>query len=147
VPGGVGHLYVWYDCSYDGGGMSAAEFGLQVTGGLFFMGFTPWNGVVNTGSGTNLQLKVDGCPTGALCAGDISLFSFGAGSVCIVSSTSGLRVTMDCSSPTPTAWPLQAIGWDSLAPPACYEVLCSPVVAVEPPCETQNWGAVKSLYR
>ncbi|MFN8176388.1 MAG: hypothetical protein U0167_00515 [bacterium] len=141
ASGGLGHLYLWYACSL-GGGMSAADLGLQATG-VVFAGFSPLNGFLNAGSGTNLLLAVGGCPAGPLVAGDITVFYFGgAGSMCIVNSNNNIRVTVDCTSPTPSAWDIKAVGWDALATPACHEVLCAPT-AVEP----QSWGGVKSLYR
>ena len=74
-----------------------------------------------------------------------TVFYFGGpGSLCVVNSNNGIRVTVDCASPTPAAWSLHAIGWDALTAPACADPvpLCGPV-AVEP----QSWGQVKSLYR
>ena len=141
--GGLAHLYLWYYCNA-GGGMSAADFGLAATG-VVFAGFSTLNGFLNAGSGTNLLLAVGGCPTGPIAAGDITVFYFGGpGSMCIVNSINNIRVTVDCTSPTPSAWDLHANGWDALTAPACYEV--GPGCggdAVEP----HNWGGVKSLYR
>ncbi|MFN8178319.1 MAG: FlgD immunoglobulin-like domain containing protein [bacterium] len=124
AAGGLGHLYLWYMCSV-GGGMSAADFGLQSTG-VIFAGFSPLSGFLNAGSGSNLLLAVGGCPTGPVVAGDITVFYFGgAGSMCIVNSTNNIRVTVDCESPSPLAWNLHAVGWDALGTPSCSEPLCS----------------------
>jgi hypothetical protein len=142
LPGGLAHLYLWYLCS-DNGGMSAADFGIAAVGGMAYAGFAPLNGFLNAGNQNNLLLAVGGCPTGNMVAGDLTIIWFGsAAGVCIVPSNTGLRVTVDCTNPTPSAWPLNAIGWDALGPPACSETLCPPV-AVEP----ENWGSIKSLYR
>ncbi|MFN8176389.1 MAG: hypothetical protein U0167_00520 [bacterium] len=141
TPGVLGHLYLWYACSI-GGGMSAADFGLQANG-VIFAGFSPLNGFLNAGSGQNILIAVGGCPPGPIAAGDITVFYLGgAGSMCVVNSINNIRVTVDCTSPTPRAWDLKAVGWDALGTPACNESLCSPT-AVEP----QSWGGVKSLYR
>ncbi|MFN8176384.1 MAG: hypothetical protein U0167_00495 [bacterium] len=139
---GLGHLYLWYFCS-QGGGMSAADFGLAATG-VVFAGFSTLNGFLNAGSGTNLLLAVGGCPSGMVVAGDIAVLYFGgAGSLCIVNSINDIRVTVDCTSPTPSAWDIHATGWNALTPPACSEILDCRPDAVEP----YHWGAIKSLYR
>ena len=141
TAGVLGHLYLWYFCNSPMG-MSAADMGLAATG-VVFAGFSPINGFLNAGSGTNLLLAVGGCPDGPIAAGDITVFYFGgAGSMCLVNSVNNIRVTVDCQSPLPVAWDVKAVGWDALAAPACAEQLCT-VTAVEP----QNWGSIKSLYR
>src|SRR6185436_13417038 len=114
IPGGLAHIYLWYHCS-DNGGMSAADFGIAAVGGMAYAGFAPLNGFLNAGSQTNLLLAVGGCPVGPVVAGDLTIIWFGsAAGVCIVPSNTGLRVTVDCVSPTPSAWPLLAVGWDAL---------------------------------
>jgi len=142
AAGGLAHLYLWYYCSYSG--MSAADFGLQATG-VTFVAFSTMNGFLNAGSGTNLLLAVGGCPLGPVVAGDITvLYSGGAGSVCIVNSINGIRVVVDCTAPTPSAWDLGAAGWNALAAPDCEDPWPWCLIdAVEP----HHWGAIKSLYR
>ncbi|MFN8176385.1 MAG: hypothetical protein U0167_00500 [bacterium] len=143
AAGGLAHLYLWYYCSYDGG-MAAADFGLRATG-VTFAGFSTMNGFLNAGSGTNLLLAVGGCPLGPVVAGDISVFYFGgAGSVCIVDSINDIRVVVDCTAPTPSAWNLAAVGWDAVALPGCEDPWpwCW-TDAIEP----HHWGAIKGLYR
>ncbi|MFN8176386.1 MAG: hypothetical protein U0167_00505 [bacterium] len=141
ASGGLGHLYLWYYCN-GVGGMSAADFGLAATG-VVFAGFSTLNGFLNAGSGPNLLLAVGGCPWGPIVAGDITVFYFGGpGSLCIVNSINDIRVTVDCTSPTPSAWDIRARGWDALTPPLCSEYVC-PGDAVD----SHHWGAIKSLYR
>ncbi|MFN8176387.1 MAG: hypothetical protein U0167_00510 [bacterium] len=140
VPGSLGHLYLWYFC---GPGMSAADFGLAATG-VVFAGFSTLNGFLNAGSGTNLLLAVGGCPNGPIAAGDITAFyAGGPAHMCIVNSINNIRVTVDCTAPTPAAWDIHADGWDALTAPACREApLCGEYVT-----EPHDWGAIKSLYR
>ena len=139
VPGGLAHLYLWYQCS-DQGGMSAADFGIAAVGGIAYAGFTPLNGFLNAGNQTNLLLAVGGCPTGPVVAGDLTIIWFAsAANVCIVPSNTGLRVTVDCVAPAPSAWPLTAVGWDALGPPNCVENLCTNVHCWCWYCDT-TWG-------
>ncbi|MFN8176383.1 MAG: hypothetical protein U0167_00490 [bacterium] len=140
--GGLAHLYLWYACNVPDG-MSAADLGLQATG-VVFAGFSPLNGFLNAGSGTNLLLAVGGCPNGPIAAGDITVFYFGGpASLCIVNSINNIRVTVDCTSPTPSAWDIRATGWDALVRPSCDELACVIGTASAP----RDWGAIKSLYR
>ena len=118
VAVGVASLYLWYECNLDDG-MSTAEFGVQYSGNIIPLAFNAMNGFANAGTATNLLLYVGGCPAAPIVAGQLLvLYNGGPASACIVPSIAGGRNTVDC---TPAAWPIRAVGWDALSPPACND--------------------------
>lgn len=141
VTGGPQTLYLWLNCATPEG-MTAAEFDLQLPGGVVNFGFNPQNGFLNAGTSGSLMLAVGACPTGPVIAGSWNVFNSIAGDYCLVASGgSGQLTTVDCDVVTPTAWPVTQRGYGTGGVAACTQDLC--VVSVEP----TTWGQLKTLYR
>lgn len=84
-------VYLWTTCS---SGISALEAGLETE--LIVGGFTPMNGVLNIGSGTDVMLGIPGCPTGELVLGYWTVWD-APGTLCLGPSTShGLYGAVQC---------------------------------------------------
>lgn len=141
VTGAPQSLYLWLQCAAPEG-MSAAEFDLQLPGGVLNFGFNTQNGFLNAGGSGNLLLAVGACPAGPVIAGSWTVFNTAAGDYCLVASAgSGTIATVDCNIVTPGVWPITQRGYSTSGAAACTEGLC--VISVEP----TTWGGVKSLYR
>jgi hypothetical protein len=138
---GFTSLYLWFNCGTEGAG--GAEFNVATTGGNIGVSFTGVAGVLNATAYPWLSLGLGGCRVAPFLAGSIGYLNNGdpTATVCLVNSGGGIRVTVDCATPVPAAWPMAAVGWGASAP-ACVEELC-PVVSVD----DSSWGSIKSLYR
>ena len=138
-------LYLWLQCSPDGG-MSAAEFDLTIPAGVSNFGFTPALNFLNAGGPSDLLLAAGGCPEGPVLAGSWNLFGPAsvAGDYCLVPSVrSAQRVTVDCNAIGPQPWPITFKGFNASGGVAA----CTDVVLCTSPVTATSWGAVKALYR
>ncbi len=128
-------LYLWLACT-ETEGWAAAEMRIEnQIADLTIFAFTPLNGVLSAGTFPDLLLAVGGCPTGSTLAGYLTCFSPGGGTgdVCIVPSSNGNRLTVDCDVPTPGLHPIETSGFGAGAAPSCADFpLCTHV---------HSWGA------
>jgi hypothetical protein len=70
LPGPSAELFLWLGCVADWhlGGWTAAEFGVEATGGDI-LSFEPLNGVSNLGTPTEMELYAPGCRADPFLAG------------------------------------------------------------------------------
>jgi len=98
----TGNLYLWFYCSEEQTGLSAAEFDVvELQGGGPPIAFNPAPGFLNAGTASQILLAAGGCPTGPALAG---AFVVGADALvpdielCLVPSASrGRNTSLSCS--------------------------------------------------
>jgi hypothetical protein len=143
---GFVNVYLWYQCTNDLNGLSAAEFAVLDGGaGALTWTFTPMSGFLNIGTYPDLLLAVGGCPMVATVAGLVQFVDFGGVGVDVCfqpSVLSSKNVSVNCG-------PLVEFPNDYVG---CASNGATPCVSPEDLCETvsvegSSWGAVKSLYR
>jgi hypothetical protein len=134
--GGILNLYLWLQCAPDGGA-AAFEAGISGPAGAV-LAFNVLNGFLNAGNATNLLLATP-CNSGPVTAGSWLCLSL-PGEFCLVPSTGGKNVSVDCV--VFAEHNNGSIGFgNSGAPALCAETLCATAV------EESSWGEIKGLYR
>ncbi|MEZ5066049.1 MAG: hypothetical protein R3B81_15055 [bacterium] len=144
-PGGERTLYLWMYCRYpeNAPGIGGASISLDIFGATA-LSFDPRPGVTNSGSASDLDLSVEGCPTGAHLMGALRIDTPSGGfDICL----SAPLASSPCDG-SPTAEPSAFIGYSTLSPEGCsfdleYYEYCLDVTSVAP----RSWGRAKALYR
>ena len=135
------NVYLWLDCVNPALGAGAMECALQITG--FFPGsFTALNGALATGA-PDLLLAIP-CATTPTLLGQQGVLDFGTGgTVCMVNSSNGNNVTVDCDPLDPQLHAHAIHGFSSIVgTDPCQSGSCT-IVSVE----QSSWGSIKDLYR
>lgn len=102
-PVGLGNVYLWLDCTTDGG---VSGLTLDLAGTLQPVAFQPAPGVVSAGSPTHLDLAMFSCPSGPTLLGTLVVLSPGEGSLCVDTEAAAPLSVRNCRvSPQTVYWP------------------------------------------
>jgi hypothetical protein len=144
-------LYLWLYCAQPvTGGVATSKFGVETSGVIEYVEFFPKPGVVNSGSGTVLDLALSGCPSGAFLAGGLRIAVVGSSYWVSVGPGEpiGDFVTVGCDLVEPGGSALVGYAVGGADVPA-YDVeffflpgKCKPTTSVE----GSTWGGVKARY-
>jgi hypothetical protein len=104
TPAGVTQVFLWFVC---GSGQPIGRLEARITGSLVHTSFVNASGVVNGGSGSDLDLFVSDCPGTALVLGHFFVFDSGGGDLCLgPTASTGRLAASNCSlAPEDFSWP------------------------------------------